>query len=418
MVDVLTSREAPRPSRTAAPTQTLWLTGARVGLDARAAVRADLLIEGGRIREITPTWDRARDGNVVDLSSYLLLPGLINAHDHLEFNLFPRLGRGPYANFEEWARDIYHPELPPAREHLRVPKSVRLWWGGLKNLLCGVTTVCHHNPYEPEVFTEDFPVRVLRRYDWAHSIRMEKDLRAVARAVPADSPFLIHLGEGTDEASRNEIFELDRLGGLDARTVVIHGVGLDAAGHALLEARGGALVWCPSSNVFTLGRTLDGPTVRRHRRVAIGSDSALTAEGDLLDEIRFAREKVGVTPDEVFNAVTLGAAEVLRLADGEGSLACGAVADVIAVPDSGESPETALAKSSFCEIECVMVGGRPRLLSPRLAGRWTPRRAGEFSRLRIEGDERLLDAPVSRLLEQAREHLPAGLHLAGKRVES
>ena len=417
MIDVLTSRDALRPPPSGVPPQLLLLTGARLALDAQTTVRADLLMEGGRIGEITASKRNHRHENVVDLSGYLLLPGLINAHDHLEFNLFPRLGRGPYANFEAWASDIYHPELSPVREHLHVPKGVRLWWGGLKNLLCGVTTVCHHNPYEPSVFTEEFPVRVLRHYAWVHSIRLGTDLQAVLRALSPDAPFLIHLGEGTDEASRQEIFELDRLGGLDERTVIIHGVGLDAAGHTLLEARGAALVWCPSSNVFTLGRTLDRATLLCHDRVALGSDSTLTAEGDLLDEVRFACGRVGFAPKEIFQAVTRRAAEVLRLTDGEGSLAPGTVADVIAVPDAGDSPAATLLKSSFRDIECVIVGGRARLLSPRLARRWIPSPGEEYGRLRMEGIERLLDAPVIRLFEQAKEHLPGGLRLAGRQVE-
>src|SRR5215472_4585608 len=148
----------------------------------------------------------------MNLSGLLLLPGLINAHDHLEFNLFPRLGRGPYANATDWAEDIYHPDAPPVRDHLRIPKRVRLFWGGIKNLLAGVTTVLHHNPYEPEIFEEDFPVRVVRHFGWAHSLRFSPDLRACYAATPPGAPFLIHACEGTDASASREIYELDAAG--------------------------------------------------------------------------------------------------------------------------------------------------------------------------------------------------------------
>src|SRR5574341_1387463 len=100
----------------------LKLRGARVALDASAAIAADVEIEHGRIRRISPGDGGVHPGRCddgpgveVDLHGYLILPGLINAHDHLEFNLYPRLGRGPYANAGAWARDIYHPGQPALR---------------------------------------------------------------------------------------------------------------------------------------------------------------------------------------------------------------------------------------------------------------------------------------------------------------
>ena len=332
--------DATQRAQARASDEVLRLTGARVALDARTAVPAELVIENGFVRQLNRVPARTRrslgapdEVTTVDLSGYLLLPGLINAHDHLEFNLFPRLGNGPYANFLEWADDIFRPEASPVREHLAVPKPVRLWWGAIKNLLCGVTTVCHHNPYDHEVFGGEFPVRVVSRYGWAHSLALEKDVAARFRATPDGGPFLIHLGEGTDAASAREIFELDRQGALDSRTIIIHGVGLDQKGRALAEKRGAALVWCPSSNLFTLGKTVGQDELRQHRRVALGSDSALTGAGDLLDEMRAANRATGVGSEELFEMVTRHAAQILWLARGEGQIQPGAVADLIALPD-------------------------------------------------------------------------------------
>ena len=90
------------------------------------AVRGGLPHAGGAADALGTTRHeyRAPSDSGSDLDSATsCMPGLINAHDHLEFNLFPRLGRGPYPNAGEWARDIYHPDRSPIREQLRVPKA-------------------------------------------------------------------------------------------------------------------------------------------------------------------------------------------------------------------------------------------------------------------------------------------------------
>ena len=397
----------------------LKLTGGWVAVHSQKAVRADVEIQDGRVQRVI----RSRAPNAVpspnvDLEGYLILPGLINAHDHLEFNLFPRLGNGPYPNSEAWANDIYQPGRSPLREHRSVPKPVRLWWGGLKNLLSGVTTVCHHNPYEEEMFGRHFPVQVVKRYGWAHSLAFEKDPRDAYASTPKGAPFIIHLAEGTDARSGNEIFVLDRLGALDSRTVLVHGVALTPEGHALRRRRGARLIWCPTSNRFTLGTTLEARSMCRHESMALGSDSALTANGDLLDEIRAAHQEEGVGPDAIYSMVTESAASILRLREGEGIIRAGAAADLIAVRWNDSTPAETLVRADLGKIDLVMLSGTPRLLSAEMAQRWPGIARTGMEWITVGGTSRLVRVPVRRLLSETIKSFSDGVRLAGREVSA
>jgi len=261
-------------------------------------------------------------------------------------------------------------------------------------------------------------VRILKPYGWAHSLTMGQDVKGAFRATPPDAPFFIHLGEGVDTRSRNEVFKLDRIGCLSRRTVLIHAVGLDAAGWALVQQRGAAAVWCPSSNLFTLGRTIDVSVAEANRRIILGSDSPLTSTGDLLDEMAFACSKLAVPPELIFEMVTSRPADVLGLLNGEGRIARGGIADLFALADLDRraSPAEALAQSSFARVELVMVGGQVRLASPEMAGRGLPNLTHGFAQIRIDRSERYVHAPLQWLCAQAAPHIGRNLRLAGKQV--
>ena len=400
-----------------------WLRGARVALGANESFRADVSIENGRIRSLGRGSECAavrhslgQGKRSVDLSSYLLLPGLVNAHDHLEFALFPRLGKGGYRNFVEWADDIHQAGASLVQEHRNIPKNTRLWWGGIRSLLAGVATVSHHNPYVAEVFDKGFAIRVLRDFEWAHSLQMGQEALAQQENRRADRPFIIHLAEGIDPQSSAEIFQLVEKRSLDERTVIVHGLGLDSRGLALMNSVGASLVWCPTSNVFLFGRTHDGDTIRRFSNVALGSDSPLTAQGDLLDEIRFAHESVGVPPQELYEMVTRRAARTLRLKSSEGTVSVGGLADLVGVRDTGLSPAQTLVTLSFRDIELVVIGGRVQLASSTIFARLPRFLTTGLQPLDVEGTLRWIRAPLARLFSDARRHLSGDIHLGGKRV--
>ncbi len=394
-----------------APLAQMILAGGRVAVGAGRAVRKDLEIRGQRIGRIGTRFlavaargEGYRTGRGFNVSGCLVLPGLINAHDHLAFNLFPLLGSPPYRNATEWARDIYRPEESPVLEHRAVPREVRLAWGGLKNLISGVTTVGHH---DVDRFGRGFPVKVARA-GWAHSLAFTSDVSARRKRTPKGCPFVMHLGEGTDRESAAEVFKADEMGALD---VIVHAVGLDASGWRLLKKRGASVIACPVSNLFTLGRTLRKNVFSRGVPIALGTDSALTAPGDILDALRAARSIWGLSAAQLYRMVTSEAAKVLRLTKGQGEIREGGVADLIVVRDIGLSPaETVLGLTC---VEMVIVGGRIRMVSDRFK-----KFAGDgFQRISVQGRGRVwVDADVATFYEEAVTRLGTGFRLAGRWV--
>ncbi len=152
--------------------------------------------------------------SVVDLRGDRILPGLINAHDHLQLNNFPRLKyRERHENVAQWIADIDTQRAtdPAIAESARVARDLRLRLGGVKNILSGVTTVAHHDPWYPVLGAVDFPCRVLPDYGWAHSLALDGEfkVRESYRGTPANRRWFIHAGEGVDAAARREFSTLE-----------------------------------------------------------------------------------------------------------------------------------------------------------------------------------------------------------------
>jgi hypothetical protein len=359
---------------------------------------------------------RALPGEV-DLSDFLVMPGLINGHDHLQFALHPRLADPPYGNYVEWGADIHH-KFPEVLEKYRsVPRDVRLRWGGIRNLLCGATTVSHHDPLWSELQREDFPVRVVQRYGWGHSLALGGDLRTTRFALPEEYPFIIHACEGVDARAKEELRGLEELGILDAAAVIVHGLAIDETGVALMRERRTSLIVCPSSNKFLYGETPNMALLSAIGDVALGNDSPLTAEGDLLDELSFAIRICGISPDVAYRMVTKAAAAALRLGDGEGALKVGAVGDLIAVRDTDRHPPEMLRTLSMRDVEFVMIGGQVQLASEAVRERLPPKVKESLEALWVDGTVRWLRAPIEALLCQAEEVLGAGkVRLGGRAV--
>jgi cytosine/adenosine deaminase-related metal-dependent hydrolase len=349
---------------------------------------------------------------VFDVEGAFVLPGLVNAHDHLELNHFGRVKfRDAYENASTWIDDM-RPRLredPCIRDGRTHRLRDRLLVGGLKNLLSGVTTVSHHNPFYREL-RRGFPVRVVRRYGWAHSFFLERgpvgadgergpDVADAYRRTPPDAPFLVHLAEGFDASAKEELTRLRELGCLGENTVLVHGVGLSSEDWRSIRRAGAGLVWCPSSNRFLLGRTAlvdrflaDEPSSMNS--IALGTDSRLSGARDLLAELRAARNAANVEPGDLMRMATSNAARLLRV-EGAGKIAPGAPADLLVIPPLARDPATALLEVERSGILLVASGGRPLVGAPELSPVFAARRAAAVP-ANLDGRARILDGALAR----------------------
>jgi cytosine/adenosine deaminase-related metal-dependent hydrolase len=372
----------------------LTFVNARVLASGNRLART-IRIKGDRVDGVDVAPDRG--DVIIDLEDSFVFPGLINAHDHLELNSQPRLKwRDRYDNASEWVAD-FQPrfDTDPALAVTR-PATLddRAWVGGLKNLLSGVTTVCHHNPMH-RVLRRRFPVRVVSEFGYSHSLHIDGD--AVARShqqTPRDWPWMIHAAEGLDQSAREELTTLARLGCLAANTVLIHGVAFCSATSERVIDAGAGLVWCPSSNNFLFNRTADVRAFDDADRLALGSDSRLSGEGDLLDELKAAHATRQLSAEGLARTVTTGAAQLLRLKSA-GRLVPGAPADLAIVRSLAPCPFDSLVNAARADVRMTMIAGKPCIGEPSLRAAFKAARVSSMPAT-VDGSARLVAAWIGK----------------------
>jgi hypothetical protein len=169
--------------------------------------------------------------------------------------------------------------------------------------------------------------------------------------------------------------------------------------------------------MFLFGKTHTREQLCSVQRLALGSDSPLTAAGDLLDEIRFVKSECALQAAEIYDLVTYRPASVLRLQAGEGTLRPRAVADLIAVRYHNNSPSETLTSLSWRDVELVITRGRVQLASSEMLERLPSQIKGRLAPLAVENTVRWFAAPVSELYETAERVLGEGnVRVGGLRV--
>lgn len=290
---------------------TLCLTNALLW-DGEQYCEGEIYVEHGYIAQSKP-----KDCITIDLDNHILLHALTNHHDHLELNHYPRTKfRDVYENAHQWGEDVNQRlDTEPFATLRNYPLRDKLFIGALKNLLSGALTVVQHGKPFSELFRKDFPVTVVKDYGWAHSLHFDtpEQIQQSYHSTPKTNHWYIHLAEGTDDIAQAEYQQLKALGCVGNNTVLIHGAGLgevDLRDFAETTKHQGTIIICPTTNYYLLNAMLDVELAGKFGGdILIGSDSRLTADGDLLDEYTFLKKPL-----------------TRRI------ISCGDIADLIVVP--------------------------------------------------------------------------------------
>lgn len=278
-------------------------------------------IKDGKISRSSAGETPAAPGNetVLDCSGLTVFPGFINSHEHLDFNLYPQLGKGPYPNYTAWGLDIQQQHKDTITAIKNIPEDLRVQWGLYKNLLNGFTTVVNHG----KKLNLACPfLDVPENMTVLHSAAFEKYWKIkLNNPLQLRQKVCMHIGEGTDALAAAEPAQINRFNFFRRPVIAVHGVKLNAATARHFKA----LVWCPASNYFLFTETADIGSLSGSVPLLFGTDSTLTSSWNAWEHFRLAQKQpvtetqlvsmLTETPAKIWNTIATGRLEENTSAD-------------------------------------------------------------------------------------------------------
>lgn len=287
---------------------------------------------------------------VLDLNGAIAFPGIINSHDHLEFNLFPKLGNKTYEDYVEWGNDIHLRNKEIIEMIKVVPYDLRFRWGLYKNLLCGVTSVAHHGN---GIITKYKGMPgIVDHYNYLHSVRLESMWKLKLNLSLNHNPFVIHIGEGTNDKSFDEINELIKWNLTGRRIIGVHGISMNLENCKKFIA----LVWCPDSNLFLYNKTAGISRIKKGTDILFGSDSSLSSDWNIWNHIRLARSLGSLDDNELYDSLFVKPAKIWGLPD-LGSLSENKIADIVIAKRNSENISDSFYKTNPEDIILILKDG-------------------------------------------------------------
>lgn len=353
--------------------------------------------------------ERPKDVQVVNTQG-LVFPGLIDAHNHAQYNVLGTIPFGrTFADRYEWRVDPVYGEFNDQWRDIRdfvgpyfqTPNIVKL--AEVQALAAGTTMMqgIGSDSSSHDLFAHlGVGTGNAGRYpSWSFSSTFpfweEPWLWAYLKDQGYFKSFVVHLSEGINSDSLAEFWDWQGAGMLDGRTTVIHGVPYGDPEWAAMGSVGASLVWSPTSNLTLYGATADVPgALAAGVNVALAPDWTPSGSLNVLEEMKAAARfdhdnwGHGLTPLVLTEMVTRNAASALGLEHRIGRIAPGYQADLMVIEGSHRFPYDSLLQASQGDVNLTVVAGRPKYGEPQLMRKFAFDVPPE--ELVVEGETKLL----------------------------
>ncbi|MBM7479156.1 hypothetical protein ACFP63_01345 [Oerskovia jenensis] len=367
--------------RSVAPTESAVFTG-RVWID-----------DDGRVAAVTRSTakgpPRFEGCPVVDVGTSLVLPGLIDLHNHLAYDTLPLWVEPsqtvPFAHHDSWPRAKTYAASTtwPAYAFITASPQELLAYVETKAIVGGTTSVQGSPPMNRprdgwlvrEIDDESFGTGDRTMVLTSVLTAKPTDLADRANRMRAGSLFVYHCAEGQPGSLvAREYTDAEAAGCLQPRFVAVHATAVDAAGFARWT-NPGAVVWSPFSNLWLYGVTTDVPAARAAGLdVCLGADWAPSGSKNVLGELKAARlaaDHAGWDLDDeaLVRMATCVPGDVLARAWGRqtGRLQSGALADVLVLhAERGADPFATVVAATEEDVDLVVIDGVARYGTPAL----------------------------------------------------
>lgn len=326
---------------------------------------------------------------VVDVGSALVLPGLIDLHNHLAYNALPLWTEPtrttPFAHHDSWpGAPSYAASVTwPAYAYITAAPAELLAYVETKALVGGCTSVQGSPPRNRP--SEGWLVRNVEDETWgtgdanliyASTLTLKPAVLAErANRMRNGATFIYHCAEGQPGSLvSREYDDAATAGCLQERFVAVHATAV-APGAFRRWTRAGAIAWSPLSNLWLYGTTTDVPAARRAGiAICLGSDWAPSGSKNVLGEVKVARLVADhhgweLSDEDLVRMVTSAPGDVLARGWGRqtGRLQPGAIGDVTVIGAGARADAFhSVVRATERDVWLVVVGGQARYGLPEL----------------------------------------------------